>query len=328
MANECLVTNLKGIVDNENLPKYGELTMTVQNLDDLDLCINVQIDYADRDTVSLTGPNVTEVPTTAGDKRYKLPVSTSDYKIKISNYYKIKGFSVSDSSGVNKNPSLTKHICIDDFDKTKYIGFEKGKVSFSNIWPTLGVDVPVSNLVGFKYISISGVNLNTAKNINIEGDIASLANSEIIIANFQDAARKLYGNISSLAVCVNAVSLKFNHNPDFNDGKRVEITGDIASLSPCISFNGDVSFVGTKVSGTLESLVEGQIAAGRQENTNFDYPITLNGDVTFNGEVKELGWLRILFTSTGAQIVSRPNPATIYADYNKTTGVWTYSNLD
>lgn len=328
---DCLVTKLKGSINDESLLKVGEIRVlkSKNNTEEdkssqcFELSFNKTVILQIIGDGYFTDENLTQnqgksKSVEANDDVTRVYVSNGDFQLSIPDKYSLTRF--------NSNPSTpiptakgTK-ILLGGIDSFK---FSKNIQEISLDKKNSGDLASISELTELTtlYLGSSSVtgdiknlaNLNKLEiiqlNNSVSGDIAVLANMEkLFIFRIVGQDQSIYGNISSLVgksslqtfICV------CNH-----------ITGDISSFSDCVKLQtlsigtsdvyGDISSVvsplttfncnNTKITGTIESFVQTQRSHGRTSGSCLfenGYP----SSVTFNANKIEAGKDTLTWTST------------------------------
>lgn len=149
-------------------------------------------------------------------------------------------------------------------------------------------------------------NINTLEKISsIYGDISVLSNlKELQVVNFgllTDDNLSLTGNISVFRNLKNMIRLSLD--------RRTLIEGNIADLGRCTSL-GNFQLGGTKVSGTIESLVQAQRLNGKTEGLiNTPYlgaciGLTFNGVAITNVADSKIEWTATTITLNGVTVTA------------------------
>lgn len=327
---DCLVTKLKGSINDESLLKLGEIRISKSKYSGEDkssqcfeLSFNKSVILQIIGDGYFTDENLTEnqgksKSVEGNDTNVKLYVSNDDFQLSISDKYSLTKMDLNPSTPLAT--SIGTKILLDGIDSLKFskniqkISLDKGNSgnlsSISELKELTTLYLAASSVTGdIKNLA----NLNKLEiiqlNNSVSGDIAVLANMEkLSIFQIVGQVPSIYGNISSL---VGKSSLQtfvctYNH-----------ITGDISSFSDCVKLKtlsigtsdvyGDISSVvspltsfncnNTKITGTIESFVQTQRSHGRTSGSclfEYGYP----SSVTFNENVIEAGKDTLTWTST------------------------------
>ena len=231
----CLVTKLKGVSDNNNLPKMGEWIFSTkqQTITDATKQLQFYINAAAGTVVSADG--VTFTPVTL-DGRTNTPIDcpNGNYRIHISDKYSITLFSI---NSVNTPPAIFD-VNLND------LGYALGLKTL-RVVNTEKVTLDVSNLANLSVLETCVV----FDSPGVFGDIAALAGiSTLKNLSFKDTG--VYGDISAINASANNLVTAYFENTG--------VTGDLANIT---SFKKDGATVysyllleNTKVTGTIESL--------------------------------------------------------------------------
>ena len=309
MANECLVTNLKGVVDNDNLPKFGEVKLEVRHTrnDTMILVIGAG-EYFSSLEVRAVGGTVTKID----DTHYEL--GNGNFTIFVNHKYDITGFRVFGANNTSYAQDIYNTIIIDS---------EELKYSPNLDTATIKVKGNTNNLANcnFKWLNQPDNVINTAeeyaKEVFLSGDIAYITKESLIMLMLQDKADYLTGNISSFTNCPNLIAMKVKGS----QFKTSELTGNIASLATVLSLTGDVNFGRTKVTGNAEDMLKGMYVNGRRSGY-----FSFNGDsyAYLNGQLMGQDWLDCTFSDSGVTITKRTD-SSLVATYTAATDSWTYA---
>lgn len=250
MANNCLLTKLKSVVQNDNLVKLGEMSLTVKSVDSPTTEQSGVRFITGAGAITLTAPGLYlatsfEGLTNEPKSTITIPANTTqsiyfangNYKVSLSNKYALVTL---------ESLSSTAHIGIISWDiteviynNTKNFDMNCNKDCYGNI-----SNINANSLFGFRQFRTD--------NAPITGDIAGFSNSTNC-------------TIIELANCE-------------------EIKGDIKSLGSLININSLLLRL-TGVTGTIEEFVAAQVAAGRTSCSNLKCWYILSGtNVTFGGQ--------------------------------------------
>lgn len=280
MSTNCLVTKLKGVVDNNNLPKYGELLWRISS-DDV-ITIEFPIYIWKNCNVEVTGDlSIWDFKeTTNYGQTYHYENSTPTHNLSI----KIKGssgdISFTDKYSMFDNPTNTvtvyDTVYDNDIKSLKYwlkstklfLSVFGGKSASQNRYVKR-----TGTLNDIVEIGVPFTSLDIGYSKNISGNIATIAALKNTLTKFSAYGTPLSGSIEDLGECTLLVTLNFNN--DINIG------------------------------GTVEGFVARQRAAGRTtaEFTQFDMSYS---KVTFNGHT--------LTGSTNNTLLWTANTITCYGE--------------
>ena len=215
----CLVTKLKGTVQNSDLLRVGELRICVHKIDNpngetqrinLNFTEDVKLEiigdgyFTNTTLVSNLGKSLTAKANTES----LVYVSNGDFEIAILNKYAL----------MKINTRTSKNIAIKDIVDLKYSSSLKylGVNSVENI----GYFSDIKSLTKLGYLALSNANIKGSLS-----DLESLTNlSYIIVGN---TSNKLTGNVSSLKAMTKLDTLAIQNS---------DVTGDLATLpSTCRS---------------------------------------------------------------------------------------------
>jgi hypothetical protein len=321
MANNCLVTKLKGVVDNDNLQKLGELMMKVINnpsaVDgDTDITINVLSPcelyvsdggaFADSPANVISNPQTrtTIQPSMNGTHLY---FKNANYNVYISNKYNITQLSI---SGVPSRSSIFNFSLTD----VKYsISMFDLTVSNSNVNGDLSDILTLTNLSAFgpsglitgdiiaykNWPNLTSISLTSA----MEGDISVFNNRSNLTAFVCNSCHNISGNISNISgnsnltylACMDSgVSGSINSISSLTKLERLHIGnsgigGDFGSLG-AMTVLKNVNIENISLTGTIESFVYGQCHASSNPRTSLPTSSAINiygpllPHVTFGGK--------------------------------------------
>lgn len=215
----CLVTKLKGTVQNSNLLRVGEIRICVHKIDNpngetqrinLNFTEDVKLEiigdgyFTNATLVSNLGKSLTAKAKTES----LVYVSNGDFEIAILNKYALTKI----------NTRTSKKTAIKDIIDLKY----SSSLSYlaTNSVENIGYLSDIKSLTTLTYLAVSNANING----NLS-DLESLTNlSYLIIGN---TSNKLTGNVSSLKAMTNLNTLAILNS---------DVTGDLATLpSTCRS---------------------------------------------------------------------------------------------
>ena len=277
MTNVCLITKLKSTVENSSLIGLGELEFIVVRSSSLNYrnfnssTIKALDSGYFKATVAGTvvGTNLDEVSIPANSWTVIEFPSNMTFRVRVSNKYSIETWSPQerismDISQLEYSTMTTSFGC--------YNGRNTGNISsISGMTNMTRLEAQASDVTG-SIDSLSALtSLNTVylNQTSLTGDVANLNCLNIENLNVRDTA--ISGSLSSIARLTNLKALVVD-NP--------YITGNISSLGVLIKLTGTL-YLGSKCEGTIESMADGMIAAGRTSGTLIVscYP----NKVTYNG---------------------------------------------
>ena len=257
MSTNCLVTKLKGIVNNNNLPKYGELLWRVSSNDVITIVFGVgQWKNANFEvTGDLSIWNYQETTNYGQTYHYESSSPTDTISIKI----KGNNGDISFTDKYSMWDNLTKAVILydtvydNDIKSLKY-WFKSTKLAL-NVFGGKSASQNkyverTGTLNDIVEIGVPFTSIDIGYSKNITGNIATMAALKNTLTKFAAYGTSLSGSIEDLGECTLLVTLNFNS--DFG------------------------------IEGTVEGFVARQRAAGRTtaEFTQFDMS---SSKVTFNG---------------------------------------------
>ena len=329
----CLVTKLKGVVDNDNLPVLGTLRFKVLNNDELY--------FQNVEKVSIIGGGHFCSDSSYSDNIGKMlvPETGTNY---IRAYVALDTAGVpcdiliKDSYGLQKLSSTVvgRPILTGDFSQLNYrtpvnIRLTTDKDAYGNL-----DSMDVSQLgaqEGMSY-GITIENTSSARN-NIEFNIEKLA--EISNASFKVvnlAKSKAYGNIFSIS-SRNLLYIDLNQTDVVGTINSFENNTNITwlSLYSCPSIYGNIESLyklinttrillsGTAVTGTIETLAEGMLAQGKTTEVQITVQYGTFNNIPLNG-----GRVSLNFGSGTITVRQNTSTGSILGTYSN--GTWTYNS--
>lgn len=270
----CLVTKLKGSVNNDKLLKLGELRIEFQNVGErkyftVKYDADARIELKDAVFESDYSQYGNAMDVTPGN--YGISFSAKPSRASLLNKYHITELALYDSGAAFDLEKLEMCKALNRLD-----------ASTVPVYGNVKHLLPLDNL--------SDVNVSSS---NVEGDISGLAVKSLRKLQFPDC-NKLIGNIAAISSLTNLTTLSFSTCPN--------VYGDISSLSEMTSLtelsfystkiSGDISSIfklknlsnldlsGTSVSGEINTLLSKMKEAGRTSGT---FSIKLNDKCTYNG---------------------------------------------
>ena len=227
----CLVTKLVGVVDNDSLVKNGEICVSLNGPINTSFGIDAPASCPARISGdgyfsdSTYSQNLGKTATIAPNTNYYV-VATGACKVFIKDDYILtrltfnKGYT--DSSMLISRPLTSIDVRLNDvLDKAG---------AFVNV-TGFGCQDGVIDLIAFSGSSVLGA-LNLNGNVKAKGDIAAFANCPIKnVVNLNNCSG-VYGNISSLGKCLLATNIPITNT---------QITGTIESLVEALYTNGKTS---------------------------------------------------------------------------------------
>jgi len=279
MANDCLVTKLKGSVKNDSLVRLGCINLeygytgddqkgfisidTSGSLGEIVRLNALDGGYFGTSPSSIETERLTTIDTNSPQHFFNAYLTPGHYRIEIENYYSIYQIAAN-------NLIIFTH---EDLEKLAYMPY----INYCSVYSDREGDSSFIKQIGPKFEN--GLIIHNFGICNL-GDLTTIPSVTIF-------AEYLNGNITEL--CTNT-SLK-----------KISLTCDAAR---------------TRVSGTIESFVEGQVANGRVSGT-IDYGIVSN--VTLNNKL--IYNCIITFSDTNVVIT---NDNIQIATYTIGSGTWEY----
>lgn len=311
MANDCLVKRLKGVANNDNLPKYGYFPVEIIVPAGKTFSINFRYNHVDVTDYIVEGSG--EVTVTHNQEWTYLNFTPGTYKLLLNGKYNLDGV-MWGSNAHAESAGFTAYAITDlnNFVYTKLQDVRKIEVA--------GILKDVNPLTTLTYYQIVGGSQYVDKNYpKLVGTISELVRvfPNLDGLDLQDSANGLEGGIAPLtSLPLTVITLSSISTP------AIPITGNLSDISSIITLN-KISFHNTQVVGSIEAFVEGQITNGKADGTvNVDIrgsQYTLNNlAITSSADYG----MTIVYDSNGA-IVSIDGDQV--ATYNKTNNTWTYN---
>lgn len=270
----CLVTKLKGSVNNDALLKLGELRIDFQNVGNrkyftVKYDADARIELKDAVFESDYSQYGNAMDVSAGS--YGISFSAKPSRASLLNKYHITELALYNTGAAFDLEQLEMCKALNRLDTNT-------THAYGNVKHLLVLD------------KLSDINVSAS---NVEGDISGLAVKPLIKLQFSDC-NKLTGNIAAISSLTNLTTLSFSSCPN--------VYGDISSLSEMASLtelsfysteiSGDISSIyklkslsnldlsGTSVSGEINTLFSKMKEGGRTAGT---FNIKLNDKCTYNG---------------------------------------------
>lgn len=277
MSTNCLITKLKGVVYNDTLTKIGELEFTVTNAMTLNYrnfnsSIIKALDSGHfKATVdgTVVGTNLDEVSVPANKMTYIEFPANMTFRVRVSNKYSINIWAPQESTSMDISQ-------LEYSTRITYFGCYKGRntgniSSISGMTNMTRLEAQLSDITG-SIDSLSALtSLNSAyfNNTSLTGDIENL--NCLNIKKLSVSYTTISGSLSAIAARLTNLETLAVDNP--------YITGNISSLGVLIQLTN--LYLGSNCEGTIESMADGMIAAGRTSGTLIVscYP----NKVTYNG---------------------------------------------
>lgn len=256
MCAICLKTKLKGVVNNDTLPKWGVLEFTVTTA----MAFNYR-NFQDSKVIALDGGHFKATVDGVVVGTYLNEVSVPANKWTIIEF----------SGTMPYRAQITEKYSLDSFEPQNACTVDV--TQFEYCTQMRRVDGTLSNIDNgdissfAKCVSLESFGFAGS---NIKGSLDSLG-ALTNLTNLNLTYTQVEGNLSNIARFVNLTTLAIN---------EPYITGNISSLGALIKLSGIV-YLGPNCEGTIESMANGMIAAGRTSGTlNVD---CYSDKVTYNG---------------------------------------------
>ena len=282
MANDCLLTKLKGVVDNDNLKIYNTI-LTRENTSGnvLTFLYNasnpVKIEVIGDGTLVNVDGTVDYGKSREGTNIFAK--YSGNGKIKISNKYDITLLHITSS---------TEKDLIDAED-----------LVFVNI-----TELELTNIK----LDVNKLNITTLSNFlftgsNVNGNIVNLLNKNDSLTSVKFNNTNVVGDFYNIKNTIaEAITTLYMYNS--------KISGDISAFGRFVNLN-QMSFSATDISGSVESFVQAARAAGRtsfanseQKNWYFNNAITFNGNAVGGGGKNDFSWTATTITLGGVTITA------------------------
>jgi hypothetical protein len=278
----CLVTKLKGVVDNDNLDVFGQVVFIYKKNDDN--WINLHATNSGEIEATIVGATVSTV---AGDvvkvddthvllstnKGFKCTSLGEYFKIIVPNKYKVTSYDMSNMPNA----------------------IYKGDIYYSPVSKIVLNSTNVDGIGRDEFLDVLRFDLDSMSAI-CKSRLLTLA---LNLQDFPERMGQFKGSLSSISDCPTLQYLSLvgtNIGGDLSNLgslttlSRVDIidtpiNGNIASLSSITNLKR-LNLLRTNVSGSIEEFVQGQRSAGRTETTGDDTGVFVQfslSSVTFNG---------------------------------------------
>lgn len=269
MAN-CLITKLKGTVNNDRLGKLGEVRLLVPKTATY---FAVKADTEDKVLLTLKGGTFDN----GRDTMYANVSGFSTGSVNLS-------AEVGEIIATNKY-NITELMCVYPYDFSDFRYSKINSIEFVNnlnegiVNKLVEIGLNIDSFTEFlypKYITKLNCSFNGFKR-NITGELSSLA----ALTNLEELSlinTFVTGDISNISNCTKIQILNLSNN---------DITGNIKSLGKMTSLK-KVQIYSTKITGTLEEFVQVQRAAGRTTESEGFNIYLYDTSVTFNGSVQPI----------------------------------------
>ena len=248
--NNCLVTKFKGIVNNDNLDKYGELKFKVNNT--TDSWQQAWLSGSPRVTVKTDGMNMSlssdgsnPVNTVTVSSTTPVYFTPGNYPVYISSKYDLSVLSTSMViEGLDKFSSLYK------LEDVTILSEDSGIVNLNKLIP---------GDVEFKTIKIITTNVSFVGDIN---RFANVALKEINIPNGNQEG--ITGNLVNFAICKSITNINLrgqNIVPcSIEDFATAQLAGENPRVSGTVSFvvpNMNMTYGGNVINGCRVTFANG-----------------------------------------------------------------------
>ena len=308
----CLVTKLKGTVDNDNLYKLGEIRVHVHNTNSSDMALEIVVGSADKKagvTVESTG-NITRLSSQEGNTQVAYALGVGTYDVRITSKYNIIQFKAAKASNINQSFQVSAD---------NYMVINTSDLSFStvaNIWNVF-LSGDVANINKDKTTKLRNIQFGTGWAMDtsffMSGDIANFAGVGLLSINLQDGAQNLTGSIESLANETQLLLLKLSTFTSPN-----KLTGNIASLGNLVNTN-TIAFGFMPNPGAIEDMAKAMYDNGRTLRLDFSANYA-----TINGAASNQA-VYIDFTQGTGIVITKRSDSSVLATYTAATDSWTYA---
>lgn len=248
----CLVTKLKGTVDNNNLKKLGVLTIKYSNYSSFDANVNfaiqtvgtgVTVKAVDSYFVNSSGVNIGDtLNISSNTDSYVLPAPVGSGTIEIHNKYNLKSLKVTDTKFDAINTSEIDYLVNVETIRVRLVGsLEYAKMLsqisifeqkiFNNVFGD------ISNFAGHTHLT----ELNLSNQRDVDGNILSVGEC-IALTKLSIGGTIVYGTIESFVQAQRVARVAAG----LSEGNSVGIT--MSYLSTC-----NVTFDGSPVPATFNS---------------------------------------------------------------------------
>lgn len=312
IMENCLVTKLKGTVNNPDLYKLGEIRVHVHNTNSNDMALEIIVGSADKKagiTVETAG-NITRLSSQEGSTQILYALGVGTYDIRITSKYDIIQFKLAKASNVGQ---------LFNFTADNYIYIDTADVSFSSVANLWGVILSgdVVNINKDKTTKLRNIQFGTGFPMDtsffMSGNIANFVGVGLMSINLQDGAQNLYGDIASLA---NETQLQLLKLSAFTSPYK--FTGNIASLGKLVNANV-IGFGFMPNPGAIEDMAKAMYDNGRTLRLEFSANYaTINGVASMTG-------VYIDFTQGTGIVITRRSDSSVLATYTASTNSWTYA---
>lgn len=270
----CLVTKLKGSVNNDKLLKLGELRIDFQNIGDrkfftVKYDADARIELKDAVFESDYSKYGNAMDVSAGS--YGISFSAKPSRASLLNKYHITELALYNTGAAFDLEQLEMCKALNRLDANTVPVY--GNVKHLLVLDKLSdIDVTSSNVEG----DISGLAVKPLRKLQfsvcnkLTGNIAAISSLTNLTTLLFSSCTNVYGDISSLSEMVSLTELSFY---------STKISGDISSIYKLKSLS-NLDLSGTSVSGEIKTLFNKMKEGGRTAGT---FNIKLNDKCTYNG---------------------------------------------
>lgn len=314
----CLVTKFKGTVDDDSLPRYGEVKLEVRHAntgDTMILRVSISLDKKNNLSVRAVGGTITELETAPAAPFRDYQIGTGVFDVYVNSKYDITALNCCRNTlGAGYNGTINDIIFV-SVEELQYC------TNISSLVQVFAYG-DISKLSGLAFVNFHNTAPVNAQTVGLfktlKGNINSINKTNLKALIIQDGAFDLTGDISYYADAALLEGIKFT-NAAVKLGIGVE--GNIASLASITTFLNDVNFARTKVTGNVEDMLKGMFTNGRRSGS-----FSFNGDAYayLNGQLMTQGWTTCTFSDSGVTITKRTD-SSLVATYTEATDSWTYA---
>ena len=303
----CLVTKLKGVVNNDSLPLLGQLTLEVLETSanksiKIGSVINTKVSVKGDCRIIEGGERVTEVTLNGGEPK-NITLSTESGWLVIENKYNLYHIERLNSGGISFPD-----------DSLNYFGY--------NVSSNYDKILIMSNDAKFDAGTLNGLFSQFRINAGCYGDPSNfhvrtyfaIRNNQLTDKVTLDNTLSSMGPVSNYAITTQEVGALTNLTTlDISS-----MSGDIVQLATLTKVT-ILYMVNSNITGTVESFVEGMVSNGRTSGT---INVRSNGSsITFHGGSMTT-YFSIVFSNGSATV--KNNDGSTIGTYNGST--WTYGS--
>lgn len=266
--NKCLITKLKGVVDNNTLPRLGCVAVSFKQIDNpTEFTQGLGVSFKEAATAKIVG------------NAYFTDKTLTENK----------GTELSFEAGENCSVFVSNGDCVVYFTN-KYALLELKRYAYSSNYPSVSTGNKTLSLDDLKYSnSINVLDLNT----NVTGSLESLSNKASLL-NILIAGENITGDINSLKESVSLSTLICT---------GTKVTGNISFMQYLTNIN-NVNLYGTVLSGDISSLQNCTKATSLEFYASEEAPIT--GDLASLANLNNLSRLSITFNKLSGDLSKMP----------------------